>query len=422
MNAKAVKILLVEDNAGDLRLIRELLSEPPGFGTACTCVETLAEARGVLEEQTVDIVLLDLSLPDSHGYSTFERLHAAASGIPVIVLTGLDDEELAVKTVHGGAQDYLVKGQIDSSLLTRAVRYAIERKKAGRKLAEYAEELRSRNEQMLADLNMAREIQHAFLPRQYRVFPQGGLEDGNVLRFCHRYEPTTTLAGDFFEIIPVSGSEAGVFICDVMGHGVRAALVTAFLRGLIEELTPVAADPGAFLTEINRGLVAILKRTDSFVFASAFYLVVELERSRVRYANAGHPEPFHVRRTTAAVEPLRRNEREVEPALGLLESFDYRMSEKPLDLNDLIFLYTDGLYEVMDSHGEQFGEERLLAGLQKRIDLPPESLLDALLSEVRTFSAADEFADDVCLVCVETARAAEARLREAKRTSGAGVL
>lgn len=129
-------VLLVEDNAGDARLLTEYLSEAPGNPFVLERVELLSEGLERLKRGGIALVLLDLSLPDSFGLDTFAQAHACAPEVPIIVMSGRDDESLAIKTVHEGAQDYLVKGQVDSRLLVRAMRYAIERKRAEEALAK----------------------------------------------------------------------------------------------------------------------------------------------------------------------------------------------------------------------------------------------------------------------------------------------
>ncbi len=122
-----IKILLVEDNPGDARLLREMLAQAAPGQFQLTLVERLGAALQSLGQASFDLVLLDLSLPDSHGLETFLQVRDQESGLPIIVLSGLDDEALAVRAVREGAQDYLVKGQVDGDLLVRAMRYAIER-------------------------------------------------------------------------------------------------------------------------------------------------------------------------------------------------------------------------------------------------------------------------------------------------------
>ena len=271
------------------------------------------------------------------------------------------------------------------------------------RVASRTVELREKNEQMQSDLRMARELQLGFLPQKYPSFPRDVGSEQSALRFCHRYLPTGDIGGDFFDVLPLSDTEAGVFICDVMGHGVRAALVAATLRGLVGELSPIAYDPSLFLSEINRALLATLRRVNTTLFASAFYLVADVASGQVCFANAGHPSPLHARRSESVVESLYADN-QAGPALGLFDDSVYPTVRRKVAADDLVVLYTDGLYEVHDVNGQQYGEERLLAALRKRIHLPCTELFDEVLKEMRRFSHTNAFVDDVCLVGMEIAR------------------
>ncbi|MBD0321613.1 MAG: response regulator, partial [Gemmatimonadetes bacterium] len=143
MIAAPVRILLVEDNPGDARLLRETLREAEGFPFELSHAARLGDAAAMLPDCAAEVVLLDLSLPDAHGLDTVRRMLEAAPGIPIIVLTGTDDERLALQAVHAGAQDYLAKGRVDGPLLARSIRYAIERNRLER---ERAHLLRSERE------------------------------------------------------------------------------------------------------------------------------------------------------------------------------------------------------------------------------------------------------------------------------------
>src|ERR1700737_4175084 len=139
MTEKALQVLLVEDNAGDVRLLREMFSKERPDSFELTHLLRMSEAEIHLAKGGVDIVLLDMGLPDGHGLDTVRRAHAAAPGVPMIVLTGLDDEALAAEAMKEGAQDYLIKGQIESRALPRALRHAIERHRMQKETAEEAE-------------------------------------------------------------------------------------------------------------------------------------------------------------------------------------------------------------------------------------------------------------------------------------------
>jgi len=662
MDHKPIKVLLVEDNKEDVFLLERILQKGGEDRFELESVESRKQALECLKRGNFDVVLLDLSLTDSQGLDTFSALQAAAPAIPIIVLSGLDDETVALKAVHAGAQDYLVKGRVDSQLLTRAMIYAIERSQAKadlfkaeekyrgiflnavegifqttpegrylsvnpaliriygydsteelvasltnieaslyvepnrraefvrlmqengvvtdfesqiyrkdgsiiwisenaravrdqhgallfyeglveditkRKLAEetlrfsevrfrsvwenasdgmrltdpqgtilavnssfcrivgmppeelegrsftvsYSEkedraemvkkyqerfaqrkidtqferhvtfrsgkavdvelsnsfiemehkaplllsvfhditirkqaeererqinlelalsqaELRKKNEMMEDDLRMAHEIQQAILPQQYPSFPLDAPEEKSAIRFCHRYLPTGQVGGDFFTVLPLSDTKAGLFICDVMGHGVRSALVTAMVRAMVEELKPVASDPGQLLARINRDLRAILQQTGTPLFTTAFYLIADLESRQFFYANAGHPKPFLIHGERNSVELMNNSDGKPRPALGLFQESVYPTSCVPMAPGDLVMLYTDGLYEIEGKDEEQYSPELLFSAVQKHSSKPCAELFDSLLKEVREFSSSSQFADDVCLVAM----------------------
>jgi DNA-binding NtrC family response regulator len=129
MHNKSITVLYIEDNFADVVLVEEMLADEKNLRCALQNSPTLGHGMQRLAAGGVDLTLLDLSLPDSHGLETFQTLKKAVSGMPVIVMTGTDDEALAVKAVQAGAQDYLVKRHLDTNLLVRAIRYAIEREK-----------------------------------------------------------------------------------------------------------------------------------------------------------------------------------------------------------------------------------------------------------------------------------------------------
>jgi diguanylate cyclase (GGDEF)-like protein len=138
MHDKNFKILLIEDNPGDVRLIQEILSEIKDAKFDFLIANRLSEGLELLTKDGIDVVLLDLSLPDSQGLETFTKVHEKTPDVAIIVLTGLDDSEIGIKAVQKGAQDYLVKGKVDGNLLFRSIRYAVERQRMLRELKALA--------------------------------------------------------------------------------------------------------------------------------------------------------------------------------------------------------------------------------------------------------------------------------------------
>jgi two-component system cell cycle response regulator len=129
MKNQLLRVLLIEDDPDDVRLLQVALGRARGAQVDMLHADRLAVAFQYLDEERFDLILLDLSLPDGQGFDTFGQVSAHALGVPIVVLTGLDDETLAVRAVGEGAQDYLIKGQLSSDLLVRAIRYALERHK-----------------------------------------------------------------------------------------------------------------------------------------------------------------------------------------------------------------------------------------------------------------------------------------------------
>ena len=280
------------------------------------------------------------------------------------------------------------------------------RREAERNLALYAEALAEKNRQIEEDLAMAREVQLALLPQRYPTIPRDVPLEQSALRFAHHYQPTSTLGGDFFEIVVPSDTQAGVFIGDVMGHGVRAALMMAVLRGLVDELKPFAADPSRFLKEINRALMEH-QVSDSPVFITALYVVVDAATGRAHCASAGHVSPFWLRHDLGRVEPLLTGMPRNGPVLGLMRDVEFPATEHTLAVNDTVLLYTDGLFEVEDREGESYGIERVQAALQERLGLPIAELQKTLVADAQRHSVTGELDDDVCLVAVTLARLVE---------------
>jgi phosphoserine phosphatase RsbU/P len=403
MADKLFKVLLIEDNAGDARLMQEMLAESGAVPFQLEWVDRLSKGLERLKSGDVHVVLLDLSLPDSQGWDTFSKVQAEAGRVPIVVLSGLDDEELAIKTVQAGAQDYLVKSRVDGHSLVRALRYAIERRWANEQLEIYARLLRQKNEQMAQELTMARELQLAMLPHQFPNIPRDATLQNSALRFFSFYYPSGPVSGDFFDVMAISDASVGVFICDVMGHDVRAALVTGMMRALVEQLSTVAVDPAQLLTQINRGLFGIFKHTGITMYATAFYLVADVAKGSVWYSNGGHPSPFHLDRGKGTVEPMEAPG-SLGPALGLFDDAVYTTIQRPLAVGDLIMLFTDGLFEIEAADHIQYSRESLLADVRERLQMPAADLFSELLTKIRLASPKKEFADDVCLVGMEIVR------------------
>ncbi len=184
-------VLLIEDNDGEARLIREMLQDASGTRFRLECAERLTTGLERLAQGGVDVLLLDLSLPESQGLDSFLRVHAQVPGIPVVVLTGSQNEEQGNKAIQHGAQDYLIKGQVDGPLLGRALRYAIERGRIEEELRQRAEQLAEmdrRKDEFLATL--AHELRNPLAPlrNSLNILRMSGGSDPSVERVYEMME------------------------------------------------------------------------------------------------------------------------------------------------------------------------------------------------------------------------------------------
>ena len=284
--------------------------------------------------------------------------------------------------------------------LVSATRDVTARRIAEEQLAKLARELQEKNTQLEDDLETARELQSALLPQQYPTFPSSASHEASALRFRHFFRPSSSVGGDFFHIFQISNSVAGVFISDVMGHGVRGALVAAILRTLVEDSRAYAVQPAEFLQELNRGIAGILKHAYLPIFASACYVMIDIARGELRYANAGHPTPLWIHRGRATAEPLPASSKR-NPVLGIFQEAEYHSCGCELLAGDTVLLFTDGLFEVDDAEGKQYGQDQLLRSARELAALRGEELDAHLVDEIQQFAGPKGFTDDVCLVAIE---------------------
>lgn len=263
-------------------------------------------------------------------------------------------------------------------------------------------EIERKNTQMEQELIMAGKVQQAMLPQIYPVFAARPDTDAGTLEFHHRYLPAGKVSGDFFHVRRISDHLVGIFICDVMGHGVRSAMITSMLRALVEELQSEADEPGELLERLNDDLFAMLHQSDETMYASGIYMVMDTTNLKFCWASAGHPQPMHLRALDGAVEPLCVPREKSGKVLGLIASASYQTCEATLAPGDRLLLYTDGIFEIFAGEKE-FGLSGFIAAISQHFGLPTPRLLDHVLESALAFSGSKQFEDDVCLLAVEAA-------------------
>lgn len=411
-----LRILLLEDSDLDAEmLIRELKKRDIFF--VSQRVQTRGDfMRGVADFQP-ELILADYKLPGFDGGQALAIARQCCPDVPVIIVSGAVGEEKAVELLKDGATDFVLKDRLSGRLVPaiyRAMREVAERdsrreaEAALRKLnaqleqrvAERTHDLAAKNAIMEEDLNMARELQMNLLPDHFPTLPRGATQAASAVKFSSIIHPTRSVSGDFCSVIPVSDTAVGIFMCDVIGRGIRAALVTAMMRTLEEQLSHLAGDPGELLTQMNRSLRRILGQAGTTLFTTVSYVVVDIASGRLTSANAGHPSPLIVREATGEVEAI--NDRNpAGPALGLVDDAQYLTHDLPVEAGDLVLVFTDGLFKVSNAHSEPFGTIRLRDSIRRHAGLPLSKLTQDVFTEIETFAQGQEFSDDVCLIGME---------------------
>lgn len=265
-----------------------------------------------------------------------------------------------------------------------------------------SEKLARRNERqrkaLEKEIDLAREIQQALQPKK---IPSYCRQISDTLKrsahFHHIYRPSAGVAGDCFQVFPVGSSGVGMLICDVMGHGVRAALIASVLRGLMEQVAPLADTPGLLLSSLNRQLCNIFRKANITMFSTACYVYLDLEKRRLTHSGAGHPSPIVIGADNKAyLMPIPRS-----AALGLQDNALYRESEIQLEPNTKLMLYTDGLSEARNPDDEEMGAVNLLKYLDEHPPINIKAMLNNSIDGMNKFSHNIPPEDDICMLGLE---------------------
>ncbi len=371
-----IAILLIEDDLGDAILVQEYLADSD-LDARLHHVGTLAQARD--SEYEAECILLDLHLPDGQGLDALREVLRQRPHAAVLVLTGLNDAAMGSAAVAAGAQDYLVKNQVDAAMLARTIRYAVQRKRV-----ETAERT----------LRDSRLQAHESTRLQRGLLPKPLLTDATVT-VVSRYLPgqqRSLLGGDFYDVVQTSDGTVHALIGDVCGNGPDEAAMGVGLRFGWRTLTLAGLRKADRMRLLEQVLVA--ERPHDGMFATVCTVGIDPGRSEVIVLSAGHPAPLIITREGAypaeityglslGMAPGRGRWREsaitVPPGAGLL-------------------LYTDGVLESFSDDGTRLGEERFLSLATRLTTIEdPDEYVDALLAEIQ-HADAGRHSDDTAVL------------------------
>lgn len=368
-----IRLLLVEDDEGDAILVREHLDDA-GLRVDLTWVRTLDEA---IDRLDVDLVLLDLGLPDAIGIAALERLLGA--GAPaVVVLTGLSGTDVGVAAVAAGAQDYLVKGEVDGELLGRSIRYAIQRRR-----------LEDTDRALYRSLVRAEEVNRL----ERALLPTPSVVDQHLeVRVGYRAGRDGVLGGDFYDVVERSDGSVLALVGDVCGHGPDEAALGATLRTAWRTLVLAEVPTVQILGLLERVLMSERARPE--IFTTVSMLDVAADRGSVDLYLAGHPVPLLLG-TPSTLLPTHGRGR----ALGIPVSGGWEPVRLELSASWRILLYTDGVLEAtIQGSADRVGKTGLLRIVDGVVgSAPQDELVDRVLHDVRALHGGD-LVDDAAVV------------------------
>ena len=378
---RRLSLLLVEDDRADAILVEEQIADAPDIDFVWA--KSMSDAERTLADHRPDCVLLDLNLPDAAGIDALHHLGKLDARIPIIVLTGLNDEHFGVSAVASGAQDYLVKGRVEPEMLRRAVLYAIERKRAELTSVDlHASQLRAQ--------------ENARLERG--LLPSPLLMEGSGVDIVVEARPSrqhALIGGDFYDVVQTPDRTVHVMIGDVAGHGPDEAALGVALRIGWRALTFAGLRGNERMRQLDRILTT--ERPGKGIFATLCSVALEPDSGRFTVVRAGHPGLLvHGNGTVDWLEPR------PGAALGL-GAREWPVNHYELPEGHGLLLLTDGLFEGHAGRGdERLGESGLLAVARALAATPGRDFVTSLINEAESRAQTHGgLSDDIAVIRVE---------------------
>lgn len=366
---------LIADDQPDVLAALQLLLKCEGYE-----IESATSPAGVLDAvatREFDVVLIDLNYARDttsgrEGLELIDRIHAADTTLPIVVMTAWGTIELAVEAMRRGVRDFVLKPW-ENARLVETLRAQVEQ----------GHMLRARRTVEAFETETAREVQQALLPKQLPSIP--GVE------IAGSWRPAGSLSGDCFDVIPFDDGRFAVCIADASGKGTGAALLASNVQAIVRAVAGPDVAPSEVCARVN---AILCQNTDACRFVTLVYAIVDVHTGRLTYANAGHNPPL-LARADGAVERLV----EGGALAGVFEASVYEEAELELRAGDRLVLFTDGLVETRDRAGEELGEPRVLELVRLHRRERAEPLLHRLVGEATAFCEG-RFDDDATLVAI----------------------
>lgn len=377
-------ILLVDDYEVNLELLELYLQS---FVPKANLIkaETGLEAMQYFWENELDLVLMDVMLPDTSGFELCHMMKEIRGEnlLPIVMITALDDKRSLLQGLSSGADDFLTK-PVNKDELSIRVRNLL-------RLRATTIDLKRRYNQISQEMELARSILLNLLPQK---LPQIEGVYTEVI-----YEPARMIGGDFFDVFPVGDSHYGVFIADVKGHGAASAMLIAMLKEQIVQAEDAKMLPSQFFQRINENICIFFQEALNDYFITAFYLLYNIKTGEITWANAGHNPPVYF-----SEGDMRLLDEPGGVPFGIIKEVDYVEGSLYTENHSGLFLYTDGIFE----QSLFYMPPRTFDDIQGVLDMLAISgvtpTVSLLMREIRLNIGYGENADDVNAIGMEFER------------------
>jgi phosphoserine phosphatase RsbU/P len=375
LNPTAPRTLIADDQPDVLEALRLLLK---GAGYQTEAVTTPSGVIEALKTHDFDLLLMDLNYArdttsGQEGLDLLSRVQAVDSTLPIVVMTAWGSVELAVEAMRRGVRDFVLKPWENNRLLA-ILRTQIEMGDVLRKTHRLKKEQEG-------ELVEAKSIQRRLLPNEISQ-----IEGCSI---AAAWRPARTVSGDYYDVLKFGDSKAALCIADVSGKGMPAALLMSNVQAAVHAFASETVSPSELCAKVNR---IVTSSTGEDKFITFFYCIVDAAQKKLVYTNAGHNAAMLARRDGSLVRLDQGG-----AVLGPFPKWNYNHHEIELSEGDRLLLFTDGVTEVRDSEGEEFGEERLIDLLSGDVEPDAKALRDRIVQEVVSFSGG-EFQDDATLL------------------------
>jgi len=373
---KNSKILCIDDSKLNRAIIKKTIA---GLNISIDEAENGLEGLNMTKDKNYDLIIVDIIMPVMDGFEFIKEFkkNKDKQFIPVVLMTGLEDLNSKIKGLNIGADDYLLKPINEKELVARVMSLL--------RLRFIHAELYKKNYKIERELEAAQKVQRFIIPEKF--------DHIEYPKISGKYLPFDNVGGDFFDIYRLDENRTSFVIADVTGHGIPAALTMTMTKILFTVNAPKYESTTELLKSINIDISGTIMDNQ---FITAFYLIYNNKTKKLRFSNAGHTRALLYRKEKNHVIALDA----FGLFLGISSDINYEQKEIGINSGDRLFLYTDGLTEIRDKNGIEFGEKRLARYISKNTD-SGDQFCDKLIQTITDFDNGKNRNDDIAFLNIE---------------------